>query len=257
MGLAKRIIPCLDVKDGRTVKGVNFLDLKDAGDIVELAERYTRANADELVFLDITASYDKRRTMFSWVEQVARAISIPFTVGGGISSEADVEALLKRGADKISVNSAVLSQPVLIDRLAHEFGCQCVVLAVDARVENGTWRVYSKGGRERTERELFGWVREAEQRGAGEILFTSMDHDGTNRGFACEAIARVAESVRVPVIASGGAGSPKDFYDVFTSGKADAALAAGIFHYGRVTIPEVKSYLQEKGIEVRTPLENV
>lgn len=255
MGLAKRIIPCLDVKDGRTVKGVNFLDLKDAGDIVELAERYTRENADELVFLDITASYDKRRTMLNWVEQVACAVSIPFTVGGGISSEADVEALLKRGADKISVNSAVLSQPALIDRLAHEFGCQCVVLAVDAREEDGVWRVYGKGGRERTERELFSWVQEAEQRGAGEILFTSMDHDGTNRGFACETITRVAELVRVPVIASGGAGNPKDFYDAFTLGKADAALAAGIFHYGRVTIPEVKSYLQERGIEVRTPLE--
>lgn len=249
--LAKRIIPCLDVKDGRTVKGVNFVDLKDAGDIVELAARYSGEGADELVFLDITASSDKRRTMLAWVEQVASAVSIPFTVGGGITSEADVEALLKKGADKISVNSSVLVEPGLIDRLSHSFGSQCVVVAIDARQENGGWQVYSKGGRERTDKELFRWAKEATDRGAGEILFTSMDNDGTNQGFACEAIARMSDMLNIPVIASGGAGSLDDFYQAFVRGHADAALAAGVFHYGRFTIPEVKAYLAERGIEVR------
>lgn len=249
--LAKRIIPCLDVKDGRTVKGVNFVDLKDAGDIVVLADRYSKEGADELVFLDITASCDKRKTRLAWVEEVAKAVCIPFTVGGGISSEADVEALLKKGADKISVNSSVLADPSLIDRLAYSFGRQCIVVAVDGRLEGDSWRVYSQGGRVKTERELFSWAGEAEARGAGEILFTSMDHDGTNQGFACEATAQLSEQLKVPVIASGGAGKAADFYDAFTLGKADAALAAGIFHYERLSIGEVKRYLSKMGIEIR------
>lgn len=249
--LTKRIIPCLDVKEGRAVKGVNFLGLKDAGDIVELAGRYSAQGADELVFLDITASHERRRTMLSWVEQVATTINIPFTVGGGIASEADVEALLKKGADKISVNSSVLEEPGLINRLAYHFGRQCVVVAMDVRREYEAWRVYSHGGRIRTERELFSWALEVEGRGAGEILLTSMDQDGTGQGFACELTACLAEVVHIPVIASGGAGKPEDFYDVFTIGKADAALAAGIFHYGRLTVEEVKQYLFEKGIEIR------
>lgn len=249
--LAKRIIPCLDVKDGRTVKGVNFVHLKDAGDIVELAARYSSEGADELVFLDITASSDNRSTRLAWVEQVAAAISIPFTVGGGISSEADVEALLKKGADKISINSSALADPGLIDRLAYGFGSQCVVVAIDARQEAGGWQVYSKGGRVRTEKELFSWAEEAAYRGAGEILFTSMDNDGTHKGFANEATAEIGRRLTIPVIASGGAGSPEDFFRAFTLGHADAALAAGVFHYGELTIPGVKAYLAGKGIEVR------
>lgn len=249
--LAKRIIPCLDVKDGRTVKGVNFVQLKDAGDIVELAARYSSEGADELVFLDITASSDNRSTRLAWVEQVAAAISIPFTVGGGISSEMDVEALLKKGADKISINSSALADPGLIDRLAYGFGSQCVVVAIDARQEAKGWQVYSKGGRVRTEKELFSWAEEAASRGAGEILFTSMDNDGTHKGFANEATAEIGRRLTIPVIASGGAGSPEDFFRAFTLGHADAALAAGVFHYGELTIPGVKAYLAGKGIEVR------
>ena len=249
--LAKRIIPCLDVKDGRTVKGVNFVNLKDAGDIVELAARYSSEGADELVFLDITASSDNRSTRLAWVEQVAAAISIPFTVGGGISSEADVEALLKKGADKISINSSALADPGLIDRLAYGFGSQCVVVAIDARQEAGGWQVYSKGGRVRTEKELFSWAEEAAARGAGEILFTSMDNDGTHKGFANEATSEISRRLTIPVIASGGAGTSEDFYRAFTLGRADAALAAGVFHYGQLTIPEVKEYLAAQGIEVR------
>lgn len=249
--LAKRIIPCLDVKEGRTVKGVNFENLRDAGDIVELAGRYSDEGADELVFLDITASNDCRRTRLEWVERVARQVRIPFTVGGGIASERDVELLLGKGADKVSVNSSVLKEPGLIDRLAAAFGKQCVVVAVDARQDGGVWRVYSHGGRVRTERELFSWVKEAEERGAGEILFTSMDHDGTHQGFACDAVARMTTLVNVPVIASGGAGCMEDFYDAFTRGQADAVLAAGVFHFGRVRIPELKCFLREKGIVVR------
>lgn len=249
--IAKRIIPCLDVKEGRTVKGVNFLELKDAGDIVELAGRYSDRGADELVFLDITASQDKRRTVLNWVERVAERINIPFTVGGGITSETDVEVLLKKGADKVSVNSAALREPDLITRLAYHFGKQCVVVAIDALQENGNWKVYSHGGRVKTERELFFWAREAEERGAGEVLFTSMNHDGTNQGFACETVAELSGMLRVPVIASGGAGEKKDFYEVFTRGKADAALAAGIFHYDRLEICQLKMYLREKGIKVR------
>lgn len=249
--LAKRIIPCLDVLDGRTVKGVNFLGLRDAGDIVDLAIRYSETGADELVFLDITASYDMRKTQLAWVECVATAINIPFTVGGGISSEKDVESLLKKGADKISVNSAVLQSPELISRLAYNFGKQCIVVAIDAKESEGVWWVYGKGGREKTERELFTWAKEAEERGAGEILFTAMNRDGTRKGFACEALARLGTQTSIPVIASGGAGGLDDFYEVFQIGKADAALAAGVFHYGELTIGEVKVYLREKGVEVR------
>ena len=249
--LAKRIIPGLDVKEGRTVKGVNFGNLRDAGDIVELAGRYSDEGADELVFLDITASNDCRKTRLEWVERVARQVRIPFTVGGGIASERDVEALLRKGADKVSVNSSVLKEPGLIDRLAAAFGKQCVVVAVDARQVGDVWRVYSHGGRVATERELFSWVKEAEERGAGEILFTSMDHDGTHQGFACDAVARMTTLVRVPVIASGGAGCMEDFYDAFIRGQADAVLAAGVFHFGQVRIPGLKSFLREKGIVVR------
>lgn len=249
--LAKRIIPCLDVKEGRTVKGVNFGKLRDAGDIVELAERYSNEGADELVFLDITASCDRRKTMLAWVERVATGVRIPFTVGGGITSERDVEALLQKGADKVSVNSGVLTDPGLIDRLALAFGKQCVVVAVDAKRQADTWWVYSHGGQVRTNRELFSWVGEAEERGAGEILFTSMDHDGTGQGFACEAIARMEKEVNIPIIASGGAGCMEDFQEVFIRGKADAALAAWVFHFGQIGIPELKCFLREKGIVVR------
>ena len=249
--LAKRIIPCLDVKEGRTVKGVNFADLKDAGDIVELASRYSREGADELVFLDITASSDKRKTRLAWVERVAEAVNIPFTVGGGISTESDVEALLKKGADKISVNSSALADPDLIDRLAYHFGCQCVVVAIDAHWEDNKWKVYSHGGRIATDRELYTWAQEVEGRGAGEILFTSMNHDGTNHGFAYEALKILGKQVNIPVIASGGAGELEDFYKVFTLGEADAALAASVFHYNRFSIREVKEYLFRQGIEVR------
>lgn len=237
--------------DGRTVKGVNFRNLRDAGDVVELAARYCAEGADELVFLDITASGQRRATMPVWVERVAAAINIPFTVGGGVSSEKDAETLLRRGADKVAVNSSALADPALIGRLARSFGRQCVVLAVDARQENGAWQVYAKGGKERTGRELFAWVAEAGDRGCGEMLFTSMDHDGTKAGFACDALARMSALVRVPVIASGGAGSVRDFYDAFALGRADAALAAGVFHYGEMTVAEVKSYLKQQGIEIR------
>ncbi|GHV65929.1 imidazole glycerol phosphate synthase subunit HisF [Bacteroidia bacterium] len=249
--LARRIIPCLDVKDGRTVKGVNFENLRDAGSIVDLAVRYSDEGADELVFLDITASHDKRKTMLAWVEQVARALRIPFTVGGGIASEQDVELLLKSGADKISINSSAVTDPTLIDRLSRAFGKQCVVVAIDAKQQDGVWRVYRQGGRTETERELFEWSQEAQQRGAGEILFTSMDHDGTHKGFACETLSVLSERLSIPIIASGGAGSMADFYDVFTVGRADAALAAGVFHYGEMTLPDLKAYLSGRGINVR------
>lgn len=249
--LAKRIIPCLDVKDGRTVKGTNFVGLRDAGDIVELAARYSAEGADELVLLDITASADRRSTMLAWVEQIARAIDIPFTVGGGISSPQDVEALLARGADKISINSSAVAHPELIDRLAGQFGSQCVVVAIDARCIDSQWTVYVKGGRERTALDLFDWAFQAQQRGAGEILFTSMDHDGTNDGFACQATARLSQMLSIPVIASGGAGSLQTFYDAFQTGHADAALAAGVFHFGQLTVGQVKNYLAGRSIPVR------
>ncbi|MDR1415712.1 MAG: imidazole glycerol phosphate synthase subunit HisF [Odoribacteraceae bacterium] len=249
--LARRIIPCLDVKEGRTVKGVNFEHLRDAGDIAELAERYSREGADELVFLDITASHDRRATARDWVTRVAEVTRVPFTVGGGITSARDVEELLRRGADKVSINSAALDDASLVNRLARSFGSQCVVVAIDARVEGDAWRVYRQGGRVATSRELFEWASEVTDRGAGEILFTSMDHDGTRRGFALEAIARLATTLPVPVIASGGAGAVEHFRDVFVDGKADAALAAGIFHFGQITIPALKAYLAREHVTVR------
>ncbi len=250
--LTYRIIPCLDVKDGRTVKGVNFVDLKDAGDPVELGAQYAAQGADELVYLDITATHEKRKTLVALVEKVAAKLNIPFTVGGGIASVEDVAALLQAGADKISVNSSAVRRPGLIDELARHFGSQCVVLAVDARRDaGGRWIVYTHGGRKATDKELFSWVREAVDRGAGEVLFTSMDHDGTRRGYALEALRTLADSVSVPVIASGGAGKPEHFYDAWATGKASAALAAGLFHYGHLTIPGIKDYLVQRGVPVR------
>ncbi len=250
--LTFRIIPCLDVKDGRTVKGVNFVNLADAGDPVELGAHYRDEGADELVYLDITATYETRKTLVPLVERVAGTLNIPFTVGGGIGSTADVEALLQAGADKISINSSAVYHPGLIGELAYHFGSQCVVVAVDARqTPEGTWQVYTHGGRKATDKELFSWVKEAEDRGAGEILFTSMDHDGTRRGYALDALARISETVEIPVIASGGAGKPEDFYDAWKRGKADAALAAGLFHYKELSIKDLKKYLKEKGVPVR------
>ena len=249
--LTKRIVPCLDIKDGRTVKGVNFVALKDAGDPVELAARYAEQGADELVFLDITATHEKRKTLVHLVEQVAAAINIPFTVGGGVSSIDDVQALLSSGADKISVNSAAFKRPELINELSGNFGSQCVVLAVDVKREQDDWIVYLNGGRLSTGKSAIAWIQEAVDRGAGELLLTSMDHDGTKSGFVLEFTALISELVEVPVIASGGAGNETHFVEVFTRGKADAALAAGIFHYGEVTIPQLKSKLAQHQIPVR------
>ncbi len=249
--LAKRIIPCLDIKEGRTVKGINFVDLRDAGDPVELGALYSDQGADELVFLDITATHEKRKTLAALARQIAANLSIPFTIGGGIGSPGDVEALLHAGADKISVNSAAVRRPALIAELAKNFGSQFVVLAVDAKNLEGEWMVYLNGGRIPTNIRLLDWVKEAENLGAGEILFTSMDHDGVKEGFANEILAQVSQSVSVPVIASGGAGKMEHFYDVFTRGKADAGLAASIFHFQEIPIPELKSYLSGKGITVR------
>jgi len=249
--LTKRIIPCLDIKDGRTVKGVNFVDLRDAGDPVELGARYAREMADELVFLDITATVEKRKTLIDLVRNVAREINIPFTVGGGISSVQDVSALLNAGADKVSINSSAVKRPELIDELAKEFGNQCVVVAIDSRWLNGSHVVHTHGGRTPTDKETVNWAREAESRGAGEILLTSMDHDGTKAGFANELTAMVSGAVGVPVIASGGGGNMPHFLDVFTRGKADAALAASIFHFQEVPIKELKEYLQGHGMPVR------
>jgi imidazole glycerol-phosphate synthase subunit HisF len=250
--LAKRIIPCLDIKDGRTVKGVNFVQLRDAGDPVELARKYAEAGADELVFLDITATNEKRKTLSALALCVAEQLDIPFTIGGGISEVADVELLLTCGADKIAVNSAAVKNPKLINDLAKAFGSQCVVLAVDAKQVGAEWVVHLAGGRIATERRLLEWVREAESRGAGEILFTSMNHDGTKNGFANEALALISTELSIPVIASGGAGNMSHFYDTFTVGKADAALAASIFHFGEVEIPALKTYLKERNISVRS-----
>lgn len=249
--LTKRIIPCLDIKDGRTVKGVNFIDLRDAGDPVALAATYAAQGADELVFLDISATNERRKTLTDLVRRVAETINIPFTVGGGIGSAEDVAPLLDAGADKVSVNSAAVADPDLIDRLAKSFGSQCVVLAIDARLINGTWVVHTNGGKEPTANTLFDWAREGVERGAGEILFTSMNHDGTKAGFATEALAQLNTEVSVPVIASGGAGNKAHFVDVFIKGKADAALAASIFHFGEVSITDLKRYLKEQQINVR------
>jgi imidazole glycerol-phosphate synthase subunit HisF len=249
--LTKRIIPCLDVKDGRTVKGVNFVDLRDAGDPVALAERYTEEGADELVFLDISATEQKRKTLAALVLKVAAALDIPFTVGGGISSVADAKNLLRNGADKVSINSAAVRRPALINELAEAFGRQCVVVAIDAKKIKDQWRVHLVGGKVPTDIDLFEWAQEAEARGAGELLFTSMDHDGTKNGFANTALSKLSELVNIPIIASGGAGNISHFADSFTLGKADAALAASVFHFGEIAIPTLKNKLKEKNIAIR------
>ncbi|MDZ4680158.1 MAG: imidazole glycerol phosphate synthase subunit HisF [Saprospiraceae bacterium] len=249
--LSKRIIPCLDIKDGRTVKGINFVNLRDAGDPVELGQRYSEAGADELVFLDITATHENRKTLAALAREVAKNLNIPCTIGGGISSVADAGALLEAGADKISVNSAAVRRPELLEDLAKAFGSQFVVIAIDARQVDNDWIVYLNGGRIVTERRLFDWAKESEARGAGEILFTSMNHDGAKTGFACAPMARLADSVSIPIIASGGAGTMAHFLEVFTEGKADAGLAASIFHFGEISIGELKTYLHQEGIPVR------
>lgn len=249
--LAKRIIPCLDVKDGKTVKGVNFVNFRDAGDPVSLGRQYSDAGADELVYLDITASHEGRRTFVDLVSRVAANVSIPFTVGGGINSVADVETLLNAGADKVSINSSAVREPGLIGDISRRFGAQVCVVAIDARFDGCEWICYLNGGRVATERRLFEWAHEAQERGAGEILFTSMNHDGVKTGFACEALAELDGRLSIPVIASGGAGAKEHFFDVFTRGKADAALAASIFHFNEVPIPELKNYLASNNIPVR------
>lgn len=249
--LAKRIIPCLDIKDGTTVKGVNFVNLRDAGDPVELGAEYSRQGADELVFLDITASHEGRKTFVEMVKRVAANLDIPFTVGGGINELKDVDTLLSAGADKVSVNSSAIKNPGLIDQIARNFGNQVVVTAIDAHFQNGKWTCYLNGGRIPTDKELFSWAKEAQERGAGEILFTSMNHDGVKQGFANEALAMLAETLSIPVIASGGAGNMEHFKDVFTLGKADAGLAASIFHFKEVPIHDLKQYLSAQGIPVR------
>ncbi|MCD7714558.1 MAG: imidazole glycerol phosphate synthase subunit HisF [Prevotella sp.] len=250
--LAKRIIPCLDVRDGETVKGTCFVDLRSAGDPVELGRRYSGQGADELVFLDITASHEGRKTFTDVVRRVASAVNIPFTVGGGVNEIGDVERLLAAGADKVSVNSAALRTPALIDEIASRFGSQVCVVAIDARHEaDGTWQCYINGGRVPVGRSLFEWAKEAQERGAGEILFTSMNHDGVKNGFANEALAQLSDNLRIPVIASGGAGAMSHFRDVFTLGHADAALAASVFHFGEISIPGLKAYLRQEHINVR------
>ena len=249
--LAKRIIPCLDIKDGRTVKGVNFVDLKDAGDPVELGKKYCDEGADELVFLDITATHEKRKTLAALAKNIAQHLNIPFTIGGGISSVNDASYILEAGADKISVNSAAVKNPDLINQLADTFGNQFVVVAIDAKQINGEWFVYLNGGRLATDIPLFQWAKEAENRGAGEILFTSMDHDGTKNGFACQALAEMSDLVGIPIIASGGAGNIDHFTEVFTIGKADAGLAASIFHFNEIKISDLKQSLHRHGIPVR------
>lgn len=249
--LTKRIIPCLDIKDGRTVKGVNFVSLRDAGDPVELAQRYAQEGADELVFLDISASEEKRKTLAKLVRDVAYAIDIPFTVGGGISSVEDIGVLLDNGADKVSINSSAVRRPELISELAQRFGTQCIVVAIDAKQIENEWIVHLVGGKVPTERRLFEWATEAVNRGAGELLFTSMDHDGTKQGFANSALKQLSETVSVPVIASGGAGEMMHFSDTFTQGNADAALAASVFHFKEISIPELKTFLRQHKIPVR------
>ena len=249
--LAKRIIPCLDVKDGQTVKGINFVQLRQAGDPVELGKAYAEQGADELVYLDITATVEGRNAFVDLVKRVAQNLNIPFTVGGGIKTEEDVRVLLKAGADKVSINSAAVRNPQLIERLAKNFGSQCVVLAIDAKRLQDDWMVVVDGGRTPTERRALEWAKEGVERGAGEILLTSMDHDGTKNGFAVELTRLISEAVNVPVIASGGAGKKEHFVQIFREGKADAALAASIFHFGEIPIPELKQYLKQQNITVR------
>jgi len=249
--LAKRIIPCLDIKNGRTVKGVNFFNLKDAGDPIELAVNYSQNNADELVFLDISATEQKRKTLHDLVYEIAKSIDIPFTVGGGINSIKDVEKLLKNGADKISINSSAVKNPNLINELSKQFGNQCIVVAVDAKLVDNEWKIHLVGGKVPTELNLFEWVLEVEDRGAGEILFTSMDHDGTKSGFAINALNKISSSINIPLIASGGAGEIKHFIDVFKDANVDAALAASVFHYGHISINKLKKKLIKNGIIVR------
>lgn len=251
MALAKRIIPCLDVKNGETVKGTNFVNLRSAGDPVELGKAYSDAGADELVYLDITASHEGRKTFTEMVTRVATEINIPFTVGGGINAIEDVDRMLAAGADKVSINSAALRRPELINEIVQKYGSQVCVCAIDARNDEDGWHCYLNGGRIRVERTLFDWAKEVADRGAGEILFTSMDHDGVKQGFANEALARLAETLPIPIIASGGAGAKEHFRDAFTIGKADAALAASVFHFGEIPIPELKKWLREEGITVR------
>lgn len=249
--LTKRIIPCLDIKNGRTVKGVNFVDLRDAGDPVELAKKYTKLGADELVFLDISATLEGRKTMHDMVLKVAEQINIPFTVGGGISSIEDVDILLKHGADKVSINSSAIKRPELINELSNKFGSQCVVVAIDAKQIDSNWIVHLAGGTIPTVLNLFDWAKEVEERGAGEILFTSMNNDGTKVGFANDALAKLSELTNIPIIASGGAGNIQHFIDTFKEGKADAALAASVFHFGEIEILDLKKELKNNNIEVR------
>lgn len=249
--LTKRIIPCLDIKDGRTVKGVNFINIRDAGDPVELGAAYAKQGADELVFLDISATNEKRKTFAHLVRDIARHINIPFTVGGGISSVSDVAPLLEAGADKVSINSSAVKNPALIDQLSRAFGSQCVVLAIDARKVDNQLIVHTHGGKNPTDKKLFTWAKEGQERGAGEILFTSMDHDGTKNGFANDALQKLHQLLDIPIIASGGAGSMGHFIDTFLLGKADAALAASIFHFGEIKIPDLKSFLHQRNINVR------
>lgn len=249
---AKRIIPCLDIKDGQTVKGINFINIKEVGDPVELGAKYASDGADELVYLDITATHEKRKLFADLVKRIALKLNIPFTVGGGINEISDAERLLSAGADKISINSSAVRNPKLIEDIASGYGSQFVVTAIDARLEeDGKWWVYINGGRVKTDKELFAWAKEAQERGAGEILFTSMNHDGTKNGFACDALSRISESLSIPVIASGGAGQLSHFTDVFTKGKADAALAASIFHFNEIPIPVLKDYLRKNNVIVR------
>lgn len=249
--LAKRIIPCLDIRDGKTVKGINFEDIREVGDPVELGAKYAREGADELVYLDITASHEKRKLFTDLVRRIAENLNIPFSVGGGINERRDAEVLLEAGADKLSVNSSAVRTPELVDEIAQNFGNQFVIVAIDARLEQDRWSVYINGGRIPTGKELFSWAKEVENRGAGEILFTSMNHDGTKNGFACEALSELSQHVSIPVIASGGAGESRHFHEVFTRGKADAALAASIFHYNEIPIPALKKYLKENQLIVR------
>lgn len=249
--LKKRIIPCLDIKDGRTVKGVNFVDIRDAGDPIELAKRYVQDGADELVFLDITATLEKRKTLADLVRKIAKEINIPFTVGGGINSLEDARTVINAGADKVSINSSAVKNPQLISEIAQEFGSQCVVVAIDTKLENDTWKVFVNGGKTATSWELLAWATEAERLGAGELLVTSMNNDGTKNGFAVTHLAEVSLAVNIPVIASGGAGTMHHFKEVFENTKVSAALAASIFHFGEIPIPQLKQYLKTQQIPIR------